>query len=121
MWLTIGRSMHETENSMTMAYTPTRALNRRQLLSFDGAWRSDRRPERPADDWIRISRYAMACRFEVVVASEGEHGILAAQECLNEVDRLESILTIFRPTSEASLLNREAAMYPVSVGPELFE
>jgi FAD:protein FMN transferase len=70
---------------------------------------------------MRISRFAMACRFEVVVAAEGEHGIVAAQECLDEVDRLESILSIFLPTSEASLVNREADMHPVPVGSELFE
>ena len=117
----MGRGMHKTRNSMTMEYTPARVLNRRQLLSFDGAWHSARRPERPTDDWLRISRRAMACLFEVVVASQGDHGILAAQECLDEVSRLESILSIFCPTSEVSLLNREAAMHPVPVGTELFE
>ena len=117
----IGRNMHEAQNAMTMGHAPARVLNRRQLLSLDDAWLSDRRPEPNADDWIRISRHAMACRFEVVVASKGDQGILAAQEYLDEVDRLESILTIFRPPSEASLLNREADLHPVSVGVELYE
>ena len=90
-------------------------------MSLDDAWLSDRRPEPNADYWIRISRNAMACRFEVLVASDGDQGILAAQECLDEVDRLESILTIFRPASEASLLNREADLHPVSVGVEMYE
>ncbi len=113
--------MHDTQSAMTMDYAPARILNRRQLLSLDNAWLSDRPSEPKADDWIRISRQAMACRFEVVVASEGDQGILAAQECLDEVDRLESILTVFRPASEASLLNREAGLQPVSVGVELYE
>lgn len=113
--------MYKTQNATTMNYAPARILNRRQLLSLDDAWLSDRPPEANADGWIRISRRAMACRFEVVVASEGDQEILAAQECLDEVDRLESILTIFRSESEASLLNREADLHPVSVGVELYE
>ena len=118
---TIGRNMHRMQNTKTMDYKAAKILNRRQLLSLESAWLSDRRPERAADYWIRISRNAMACRFEVIVASEGDHGILAAQECLDEVDRLECILSIFRPASEAGLLNREADVHPVSVGAELFE
>lgn len=106
---------------MTMQRGTVNALNRRQLLSLNGDWRSNQQQESPADYWLRISRFAMACRFEVVVGQEGEHGILAARECLDEIDRLESILSVFCSTSEASLLNREAATRPVSVGPELLE
>jgi thiamine biosynthesis lipoprotein len=113
--------MREILIDKTVEYTTAKVVNRRQLLSLDSAWLSDRSPERAADYWIRISRNAMACRFEVIVASENDHGILAAQECLDEVDRLESILTIFRPESEASLLNREANVHPVQVGAELYE
>jgi len=99
-------------------------LTRRQLLT--GA--RDRRPVRQtqpaADDWIRVSRSAMACRFEIVAPSgndpENNQGFEAAQSCLDEIDRLESVLSIFRPTSEVSAVNRAAAKLPVAVGPELF-
>jgi thiamine biosynthesis lipoprotein len=113
--------MHSLQNAKTMGYEPAMILNRRQLLSLDDGWLSDRKPGHSAEYWTRISREAMACRFEVVVASDVDYGIVAAQECLDEVDRLESILSIFRPASEASLLNGEADLHPVSVGVELFE
>lgn len=98
-----------------------KVLSRRQLLSFSGSLRLGEAQGRSASNWLTISRTAMACHFKVVVASEGELEVLAAQECLDEVDRLESILSIFRPTSEVSLVNFEAAEHPVPVSPELFE
>ena len=62
----------------------------------------------------------MACKFEAIVASSGDRGIAAAQACFDEVDRLESILSVFNPSGELSFLNRNAAASAVSVGPELF-
>lgn len=62
----------------------------------------------------------MACNFEAIVASIDDLGIVAAQACFDEVDRLESMLSIFRPSSELSFLNRNAAASAVAVGPELF-
>jgi FAD:protein FMN transferase len=113
--------MHETQSHMASEPADVRTLNRRQLLSFASTGHSDQRPKPRADNWLNLSRMAMACRFEVIVDSDDGHAVRAAAECLNEVDRLESILSIFRPTSEASRLNREAAIEPVPVGPELFE
>ncbi|HTW78089.1 MAG TPA: FAD:protein FMN transferase [Terracidiphilus sp.] len=63
----------------------------------------------------------MACRFEVIVEAENDHAVESAQRCLDEVDRLESILSIYRSASEATLLNLGAARHPVPVGPEMFE
>ena len=63
----------------------------------------------------------MACTFEAIVASSADRGITAAQTCFAEVDRLESILSVFNPSSELSILNCNAAASAVSVGPELFQ
>ena len=62
----------------------------------------------------------MACTFEAIVATGGDREITAAQACFDEVDRLESILSVFNPSSELSILNRSAATSAVQVGPELF-
>jgi len=62
----------------------------------------------------------MACKFEAIIASSDDCGIAAAQAYFDEVDRLESMLSIFNPSSELSFLNRNAAASGVTVGPELF-
>jgi FAD:protein FMN transferase len=96
-------------------------LNRRDLLSFDGSWRHSRRQKESLSQWIRVARSAMACRFEVIIAAESERAVDGAQECLDEVDRLESILSVFRSSSETTLLNLAASRSPIPVGPEMFE
>ncbi|HKZ33139.1 MAG TPA: FAD:protein FMN transferase [Vicinamibacteria bacterium] len=77
-----------------------------------------REPE--AGHWLKVHRPAMACRFEVTLASEDAHHVGAARMALDEVDTIESVLTWFRDTSELSRVNREAAAGPVSVDPFLF-
>jgi thiamine biosynthesis lipoprotein len=62
----------------------------------------------------------MACRFEVTVPSSEPAGISAANSALDEADHLEAQLTIFRETSEVSLINRLAASEPVNISPALF-
>ncbi len=95
-------------------------INRRQLLSLRGNGLSEPKREEPVDDWVGISHSAMACTFEAIVATSGDRGIAAAQACFDEVDRLESIFSVFNPSGELSHLNRGAAAYAVQVGPELF-
>jgi len=58
----------------------------------------------------------MACRFVVTLSGEDGRHIPAAREALDEVDRLEAVLTVFRDTSEVAELNRVAALRPVPVG-----
>lgn len=90
-------------------------LERREFLQF-----SPRR-QAPADGyWLHVSRAAMACRFEVTLPLQEQAGVRVAQRALNEVDRLEEQLTIFRESSEVSFINRSAASAPVSVEPSLF-
>ena len=91
-----------------------RTTSRRGLL---GRLRG-REPE--PGHWVKVHRPAMACRFEVTLASEDAHHVGAARMALDEVDTIESVLTWFRDTSELSRVNREAAAGPVSVGPFLF-
>jgi hypothetical protein len=48
----------------------------------------------------------MACRFEVTLPGEHAAAIAAARSALEEADRLEDALSIFRATSELSQLNQ---------------
>jgi thiamine biosynthesis lipoprotein len=51
----------------------------------------------------------MACRFEVTLAATDTAYIDAARAALDEADRIETLLTVFRPESELSRVNRRAA------------
>jgi thiamine biosynthesis lipoprotein len=62
----------------------------------------------------------MACRFEITLSGEHSGHIAAAREALDEVDRIEDALTVFRDSSEAARVNREAAGGPVPVSDMLF-
>jgi FAD:protein FMN transferase len=92
------------------------AQSRRSFFNFV----QDRIPA-PVDSWLHISRDAMACRFEVTVAASAEQGIATATEALDEIDRLEAQLTVFRDSSEVSYINQHAANEAVSVTPNLFQ
>jgi thiamine biosynthesis lipoprotein len=65
--------------------------------------------------WIRVHRRAMACRFEITLAAEDGAFVPAARTALDEIDRLEDELSVFRETSVVSELNRRAALEPVVV------
>jgi FAD:protein FMN transferase len=90
--------------------------NRRNFLNLLA-----RSEPRAASYWLHVNRTAMACRFEVTMRQTEETGIAAATEALDEIDRLESSLTVFRETSEVSVVNSEAAKNPVEVSQELFD
>ena len=67
------------------------------------------------------SRRAMACTFEVFIdGGRYRNAAPAALAALDLVDRLEDQLSIFRPDSEISRLNRDAAFDPVEVEPRLY-
>ena len=89
-------------------------LTRRNFLSFDFG---DRR--RDSSHWVRIHRVAMACRFEVMLSSDDAADMTAARAALDEADDLESLLTVFRDTSEVADVNRRAADEPVPVSATL--
>lgn len=65
--------------------------------------------------WIRVCRWAMACRFEITLAGEDGAFAPAAKAALDEIDQLEDELSVFRATSTISAVNRRAAEQPVVV------
>lgn len=71
--------------------------------------------------WIRVHRQAMACRFEVTLSDQDEPAVAAARAALDEADRVEACLTVFRPTSAIMEVNRNAADRSVAVDQELFD
>lgn len=89
-------------------------ITRRGLFRLEFAGR------RAADRWLRVHRVAMACRFEVTLDGSDAARVGAAREALDEADRVETLLTVFRDSSEVSRVNREAAESAVAVDAELF-
>lgn len=70
---------------------------------------------------LRLARHAMNTRFELVLSGGSEASLRAAgEEALDEIQRLEDRLSLFRPTSEIARLNRHAADGPVKVSPPVF-
>jgi thiamine biosynthesis lipoprotein len=70
---------------------------------------------------LRFGRRAMATTFEVILPYGTPFAIEAAEAALDEIDRLEAQLTVYRDTSEVSALNRHAATSNMPVEPRLFE
>jgi len=70
---------------------------------------------------LRFSRRAMATTFEVILPFGTPHALEAADDALDEIDRLEAQLTVYREESEVSRLNRRAALEAVPVEDRLFE
>jgi thiamine biosynthesis lipoprotein len=70
---------------------------------------------------VALARNAMATRFEIVLHGDDPVALRAAgEEALDEIDRIEAQLSLFRPTSEIAHLNARAARAPVRVSPALF-
>jgi FAD:protein FMN transferase len=93
-------------------------ISRRSLLTFE---RDAAHRDLGAYHWVRVQRTAMACRFEVVLRHRDAQHVPAAREALDEADRLEALLTVFRETSALVRVNRTAGAGPVPVEPELFD
>jgi thiamine biosynthesis lipoprotein len=62
----------------------------------------------------------MACRFEVTLPLWDRAGVSVARSALDEADRLEQQLTVFRENSEVSFINRNAASRAVHINASLF-
>jgi thiamine biosynthesis lipoprotein len=63
----------------------------------------------------------MATRFEVVLYGDNPVRLRAAgEEALDEIERLEAQLSLYRPSSEIAHLNARAAAEPVRVSASLF-
>jgi hypothetical protein len=91
-------------------------FDRRELLIGFAPSASER-----GGHWIRVHRPAMACLFEVTLGSEEARFVPEARAALDEVDALESVLTVFSESSELAQVNRDAASGPVTVSAGLIE
>jgi len=70
---------------------------------------------------LTLSLYAMATRFELVLAERDPVRVRAAgEEALQEIERCEAQLSFYRSDSEISWINRQAAARPIQVEPRLF-
>ncbi len=70
---------------------------------------------------VLLARHAMATRFEIALHGDNPVALRAAgEEALDEIERLEDRLSLFRPASEISHLNARAAREAVRVTPGLF-
>jgi thiamine biosynthesis lipoprotein len=63
----------------------------------------------------------MGSTFEILFPSSERSRIESAHRALDEIRRLERIMTIFRDDSDLMRVNREAATRPVKVEPELLD
>jgi FAD:protein FMN transferase len=89
-------------------------LSRRALFTLDFE-----RPPQAIDRLVRVHRTAMACRVEIALPEEGIACVAAARAALNEADRVEALLTIFRQSSEVSRVNAAGAAGAADVDPEV--
>ncbi len=70
---------------------------------------------------VTLARNAMATRFEIVLHGGNAASLRAAgEEALDEIDRLENRLSLYRPGSEIARVNAAAAREPVRVSPPVF-
>jgi thiamine biosynthesis lipoprotein len=70
---------------------------------------------------VLVARNAMATRFEFALHGADPVRLrAAAEEALDEVDRLEDLLSLYRPHTDVARVNAGAADGPVRVSPEVF-
>lgn len=73
------------------------------------------------DQTVRVARHAMGTRFEILLEGGDARMLRAAgEEALDEIERLDRQLSLFRPESEISRINSAAAAAPVRVEAGLF-
>ena len=75
--------------------------------------------EEPGGFWLRAHRRAMACRFEITIASEPASWLRAVRAALDAIDRLADELSVFRDTSAIRRINRDAIAGAVAIGDDL--
>jgi thiamine biosynthesis lipoprotein len=70
---------------------------------------------------LRFTRRAMATDFEIALPLGTPGATAAAESALEEIDRLEAQLTVYRDDSEISRINQQAATEAVAAEERLFE
>lgn len=93
--------------------------SRRELFRLGAKAKAKEKP--PDLHLLRVGRPAMGTRFEILFSSEFRASIESAHRALDEIRRLESLLTIFSEESQICEVNREASDHPVAVAPEVYE
>ena len=70
---------------------------------------------------VLVARNAMATRFEFVLHGTNPGALrAAAEEAVDEVERLENLLSLYRPHTDIARANAGATQGPVRVAPEVF-
>ena len=70
---------------------------------------------------LTLARNSMATRFELVLHGDRPEALRAAgEEALNEIERIENLLSLYRPHTEISQLNARAAREWVRVSTPVF-
>ena len=68
------------------------------------------------------SRVSMGCVYTIVVyADDMAPPRLGVKAAFDEIDRIDRLMSHYKPDSELSRVNREAAKSPMEVEPELFD
>ncbi len=71
---------------------------------------------------IRLARHAMATRFEIWLHGQRVDAMrAAAEEAFDGIVELDRLLSLYRPESDLSLINREACSRAVRVDPRVFK
>ncbi|MBL9175203.1 MAG: FAD:protein FMN transferase [Verrucomicrobiales bacterium] len=70
---------------------------------------------------VRVARHAMATRFEVALHGRRPEALrAAAEEALDEVERIENLISLYRPQTDIGRINAQAGGGAVRVAPETF-
>jgi thiamine biosynthesis lipoprotein len=76
----------------------------------------------PALSRYEARRLSMACIYDIAAYGDPSSGVPAMLErALDEVDRIDRLMSHYKPQSPLSQLNRAAASAAVAVDPELFD
>src|SRR5215208_2382627 len=71
---------------------------------------------------VHGQRYAMGTMFDIVAChASREAAMRAIDDALQEVERLDRVLSHFKPESDLSVLNRRGRDGYVEVAPDLYE
>jgi FAD:protein FMN transferase len=93
------------------------------VASLNGlaAPRRERRPEPAPAALFSESRPAMGTTFEIhLYAADQARALELFEAAFEEVERVEAALSNYRPSSELSRINAQAAAAPVTTDPEVF-
>jgi FAD:protein FMN transferase len=70
---------------------------------------------------LRVTRRAMASTFEIALPFGTPNALAAAEDALDQIDAIETQLTVYRDSSEASAVNAAATDGPIRIERRFFE